>query len=112
MGVKYGIQIGPDWAKWVKSATPKCTETDLKKSQICPILAQSDPIWMPKLTSLRTRDIPSRENLALRGRHWWHQGHMSMSGGGGERSRPMWQQQVVLSDCDDFQIPTVGMPGW
>ena len=23
----------------------KCTETDLKKSQICPILGQSNPIW-------------------------------------------------------------------
>ena len=26
---------------------PKCTETDLKKSQISPIWGQSDPIWMP-----------------------------------------------------------------
>ena len=25
---------------------PKCTETDLKKSQICPIWGQSDPICM------------------------------------------------------------------
>ena len=41
-------QIGP---KWVKSGT-FCTETDLKKSQICPIWGQSDPIWMPNLTSL------------------------------------------------------------
>ena len=31
---------------------PKCTETDLKKSQICPIWGQSDPIRMPHLTSL------------------------------------------------------------
>ena len=30
----------------------KCTETDLKKSQICPIWGQSDPIWMPNLPSL------------------------------------------------------------
>ena len=30
---------------------PKCTETDLKKSQICPIWDQSDLIWMPNLTS-------------------------------------------------------------
>ena len=30
---------------------PKCTETDLKKSQICPIRGQSDPIWMPNCTS-------------------------------------------------------------
>ena len=28
---------------------PKCTETDLKKSQICPSWGQSDPIWMPTL---------------------------------------------------------------
>ena len=31
---------------------PKCTETDLKKSQICPIWGQSDPIWIPNLTPL------------------------------------------------------------
>ena len=31
---------------------PKCTETDIKKSQICPILGESDKIWMPSLTSL------------------------------------------------------------
>ena len=31
---------------------PKCTETDLKKSQICPIRGQSDPILMPNLPSL------------------------------------------------------------
>ena len=30
---------------------PKCTETDLKKSQICPISGQFDPILMPNLTS-------------------------------------------------------------
>ena len=30
---------------------PKCTETDLKKSQICPNWALFDPIWMPNLTS-------------------------------------------------------------
>ena len=24
---------------------PKCTETDLNKSQICPIWGQFDPIW-------------------------------------------------------------------
>ena len=28
-------------------AEPKCNETDLKKSQICPILGQFDSIWMP-----------------------------------------------------------------
>ena len=31
---------------------PKCTETDLKKSQICPIWGQSDPIWMQNWRSL------------------------------------------------------------
>ena len=45
------VHIGP---KWNKSVTlikeSKCTETDLKKSQICPIWGQSDPIWMPHLT--------------------------------------------------------------
>ena len=58
---KFG-QIGP---KWDKSGTyymisfstfwlgePKCTETDLKKSQICPIWGQSDQIWKSNLTYL------------------------------------------------------------
>ena len=31
---------------------PKCTETDLKKSQIYPIWGQSDPIWIRNLPSL------------------------------------------------------------
>ena len=31
---------------------PKCTETDLKKSQMYPIWDQSDPIRMPNLTCL------------------------------------------------------------
>ena len=31
---------------------PKCIENDLKKSQICPISGQSDPILMPNLPSL------------------------------------------------------------
>ena len=31
---------------------PKSTETDLKKSQICPILGQSEQIWMPNFKSL------------------------------------------------------------
>ena len=34
-------------AHWVK-----CNKTDFKNSQICPIWGQSDPIWMPNLTSL------------------------------------------------------------
>ena len=33
-------------------AERKCTETDLKKSQICFIWGQSDPIRMPNYTSL------------------------------------------------------------
>ena len=36
----------------VPNGAPKCTETDLKKSQICPIWGQSDPIWTPNLTTL------------------------------------------------------------
>ena len=47
--VNFGIQIGPDWPQM---GVPKCTETDLKKSQICPIWRQSNPIWMSNLTSL------------------------------------------------------------
>ena len=39
--------IGPKWDIY----EPKCTETDLKKSHICPILGQDDPIWMPNLTA-------------------------------------------------------------
>ena len=31
--------------KCLKHVKPKSTETDLKKSQICPIWGQSDPIW-------------------------------------------------------------------
>ena len=37
--------------KWDKSE-PKCTETHFKKSQICPISGQFDPIWKLHLTSL------------------------------------------------------------
>ena len=36
---------------------PKCTEINLKKSQICPIRGQSEPIWIPNLTSLSFVDI-------------------------------------------------------
>ena len=32
--------VAPNWV-----SEPKCTETDLKKSQICLIFDQSDPIW-------------------------------------------------------------------
>ena len=37
-------QIGPKWDKNMGLAEPKCTETDLKKSHICPIRDQSHPI--------------------------------------------------------------------
>ena len=57
-------QIGPKWDKSGTFTEPKCTQTDLKKSQICsiwgqytetdlkkyqihPIWGQSDPMWMP-----------------------------------------------------------------
>ena len=66
MDVKFGIEIGQIGTTWDKSGTfqyrisfstfwltePKCTETDLKKSQICPIWGHSDPIWKANLTSL------------------------------------------------------------
>ena len=41
---------------WLRE--PKCTETDLKKSQICPIWRNSDPIWISNLTSLWASDWP------------------------------------------------------
>ena len=47
-------------------AEPKCTETDLKKSQICSIWDLSDPIWMPNLTSLMRMCITLS---LLHGRH-------------------------------------------
>ena len=54
--VKYGIEIGSDWLPYgTNLGVPKCIETDLKKSQICPILGQSGPIWMPNLKF----DIPA-----------------------------------------------------
>ena len=40
-------------------AEPKCTETDLKKSQICRICGQSDPIWMANITPLAASRAPS-----------------------------------------------------
>ena len=49
---------------------PKCTETDLKKSQICPIWGQSDTIWMPNLTSLVTpRDSRFGHRLVQNHKH-------------------------------------------
>ena len=49
-------QIGPKWDKSRKFSdqiqyilarcdAPKCTESDLKISRICPIWGQSDPLW-------------------------------------------------------------------
>ena len=39
---------------WLREPKYRPTQTDLKKSQICPIWGQSDPIWMPNLTSMLT----------------------------------------------------------
>ena len=70
--LKFGIQIWSDWYQigqiweffkisfstfWL--AEPKCTETDLKKSQICRICGQSDPIWMANITLLAASCPPS-----------------------------------------------------
>ena len=41
----------------------KRTETDLKKSQICPIWGQSDPIWMPNLTFLPVKAMKTWAEL-------------------------------------------------
>ena len=53
--IKLGIELSQIGPKWDKSGTfkisfrtfwlgePKCTETDPKKSQICPIWSPSDP---------------------------------------------------------------------
>ena len=41
---------------------PKCTEIDLQKSQICPIWGQSNPIGMPNLTFLDSRDKLNNES--------------------------------------------------
>ena len=44
----------------------KCTETDLKSPRFIPFGGQSDPIWMPNLTSLvlcGCRDIRFRPKL-------------------------------------------------
>ena len=60
--------FAPDWVRLAPNGTnlwlfkisfstfwlsePKCTETDLKKSQICPIWGQSDQLLMLNLKSL------------------------------------------------------------
>ena len=41
----------------------KCTETDLKKSQICPIWGQSDPFWMTNLTSISLMNVWTSAHL-------------------------------------------------
>ena len=38
-------------------AEPKCNETDLKKSHICPIWGQSDPTSIANLPSLVVKDV-------------------------------------------------------
>ena len=45
-------QTGQGMANLASELGEKCTESDLKKSQICPIWGQSDSIWMPNLTWL------------------------------------------------------------
>ena len=62
--VKFGIQIGSDWLKmrqiwdFLRSVSVhfgSSSQNVLKlilKSLICPIWGQSDPFWMPNLTSL------------------------------------------------------------
>ena len=51
LGVKpHSLGAAQECQIWL--AEPKCTETDLKMSEICPIWSQSDPIWMPNLTYL------------------------------------------------------------
>ena len=61
---KFDIQIGSDWPQieqiwdFLRSVSIhfgmywNWSETDLKKSQICPICGQSDPIWIPNLKPL------------------------------------------------------------
>ena len=60
------VRLAPNWTNlglfkisfstfWL--GEPKCTETDLKKTQICPIWGQSDPIWMANLSSLVCRGV-------------------------------------------------------
>ena len=48
------VQTGNSAARLLyrDAPAPKCTENDLKKSHICPIWGQSDPIWMANLTSV------------------------------------------------------------
>ena len=48
------VQTGNSAARLLyrDAPAPKCTENDLKKSHICPIWGQSDPVWMPNLTPL------------------------------------------------------------
>ena len=53
--VKLDIQIWSDWPPNginLGLGEPKCTETNLKKSKICPIRGQSDLVLMTNLISL------------------------------------------------------------
>ena len=74
-GVKFAILPGSDWPQmgqiWdflrsvsvhFDSARQKLLKLILIKSQICPIWGQSDPIWMPNLTSrIPGRLVPDKE---------------------------------------------------
>ena len=68
---KFAIQIGSDWPQMRQIwAAPKCTETDLKKFQICPIWRQSGPFGAqirhpcPGMSRQVTGDAFSLLNLA------------------------------------------------
>ena len=56
-------QIGPK--------EPKCTETDLKKSQIYPIRGQSDPFLMPNLKSLVSTRVSVVDASVLTQESWF-----------------------------------------
>ena len=45
-------QICPIWGQSDPILDAKCSEADLKMSQICPVWGQCDPFWMANLTSL------------------------------------------------------------
>ena len=44
---------------------PKCTETYLKKSQICTIWGKSASIWIPNVTSLLSGDSHQQEQSCI-----------------------------------------------
>ena len=51
---------------------PKFTETYLKKSQICPIWCQSDPIWMSNLKSLVTNGVRNKNQSLTEAKTFVH----------------------------------------